>query len=59
MIRNRQLPYSCKFPVVVLAIELLAACQAVEFLRPLKTTEPLEEIYNLIRTVAQYVLTFN
>jgi histidine ammonia-lyase len=27
----------------VIAIELLAACQAIEFLRPLKTTQPLEE----------------
>ena len=27
----------------VIAIELLAACQAIEFLRPLKTTVPLEE----------------
>lgn len=48
------LPFLCCF--VVLAIELLAACQAVEFLRPLKTTEPLEEIYSLVRSVAKYVL---
>ena len=27
----------------VVAIELLAACQAIEFLRPLTTTAPLEE----------------
>ena len=27
----------------MIAIELLAACQAIEFLRPLKTTVPLEE----------------
>nr|CAD7585848.1 unnamed protein product [Timema genevievae] len=33
----------------VIAIELLAACQAIEFLRPLKTTVPLEEVYNVIR----------
>merc|ERR1711988_788821 len=37
----------------VVAIELLAACQAVEFLRPLKTTAPLEEVYKLVRTVAK------
>ena len=36
----------------VVAIELLAACQAIEFLRPLKTTAPLEEVYRLVRTVA-------
>lgn len=35
----------------VLAIELLATCQAMEFLRPLKTTEPLEQIYSLVRSV--------
>ncbi|KAF3859618.1 hypothetical protein F7725_022017 [Dissostichus mawsoni] len=35
----------------VLAIELLAACQALEFLRPLKTTAPLEGVYQLLRSV--------
>ncbi|ESO91184.1 hypothetical protein LOTGIDRAFT_209547 [Lottia gigantea] len=35
----------------VLAIELLAACQAIEFLRPLKTTIPLEEVIRQVRTV--------
>ncbi|KAF4527041.1 hypothetical protein B566_EDAN001589 [Ephemera danica] len=35
----------------VIAIELLAACQAIEFLRPLKTTVPLEEVYKLVRSV--------
>ncbi|XP_066994730.2 histidine ammonia-lyase [Anabrus simplex] len=34
----------------VIAIELLAACQAIEFLRPLKTTVPLEEVYKVIRS---------
>ncbi|XP_053377261.1 histidine ammonia-lyase-like [Mercenaria mercenaria] len=38
----------------VLAIELLAACQAIEFLRPLKTTAPLEAVYKLVRTVAAH-----
>jgi len=33
----------------VLAIELLAACQAMEFLRPLTTTAPLEDVYKLVR----------
>ncbi|KAM7377861.1 hypothetical protein PAMA_012993 [Pampus argenteus] len=36
----------------VLAIELLAACQALEFLRPLKSTAPLEKVYELLRSVA-------
>uniref|UniRef100_A0A0K0EIS8 Histidine ammonia-lyase n=1 Tax=Strongyloides stercoralis TaxID=6248 RepID=A0A0K0EIS8_STRER len=36
----------------VLAMELLAACQAMEFLKPLKSTEPLQKIYDLVRTVS-------
>ncbi|GAU96857.1 hypothetical protein RvY_08233 [Ramazzottius varieornatus] len=35
----------------VLSIELLAACQAIEFLRPLRTTLPLEEVHRLVRSV--------
>ncbi|MDH4466706.1 MAG: histidine ammonia-lyase [Bacteriovoracaceae bacterium] len=35
----------------VLAIELLCAGQALEFLRPLKTTAPLEELHSKLRTV--------
>ncbi|CAG2202393.1 HAL [Mytilus edulis] len=35
----------------VIAIELLSACQAMEFLRPLKSTPPLEEVYKLVRSV--------
>ena len=34
---------------MVLAIELLACCQALDCLRPLRTTGPLERIYTLIR----------
>ncbi|KAF0302965.1 Histidine ammonia-lyase [Amphibalanus amphitrite] len=34
----------------VIAIELLSACQAIEFLRPLKTTVPLEEVYKVVRS---------
>ncbi|XP_071439403.1 histidine ammonia-lyase-like [Hetaerina americana] len=37
----------------VIAIELLAACQAIEFLRPLKTTTPLEEVCKVVRSVAR------
>ncbi|XP_054710464.1 histidine ammonia-lyase-like [Uloborus diversus] len=37
----------------VIAIELLAACQAIEFLRPLKTTAPLEAVYSLVRSVVK------
>ncbi|XP_078489357.1 histidine ammonia-lyase [Ciona intestinalis] len=35
----------------VIAIELLCACQAIEFLRPLKSTEALEAVHALVRTV--------
>ncbi|XP_062861230.1 histidine ammonia-lyase-like [Trichomycterus rosablanca] len=35
---------------LVLAIELLAACQALEFHRPLKTTAPLEKVHELVRS---------
>eukprot|EP01096_Ripella_sp_DP13-Kostka_P005405 TRINITY_DN1843_c0_g1_i1.p1 TRINITY_DN1843_c0_g1~~TRINITY_DN1843_c0_g1_i1.p1 ORF type:complete len:529 (+),score=216.08 TRINITY_DN1843_c0_g1_i1:110-1696(+) len=34
----------------VLAIELLAACQAIDFLRPLRSTEPLEKLHELVRS---------
>ena len=37
----------------VVAIELLAACQAIEFLRPLKTTKPLEQVYYVVRSVVR------
>lgn len=39
----------------VLAIELLAACQGIEFLRPLRTTTPLEKVYELVRSVVKLV----
>jgi histidine ammonia-lyase len=38
----------------VIAIELLAATQAIEFLRPLKTTVPLEEVYKVVRASVGY-----
>lgn len=34
----------------IVAIELLAACQGIDFLRPLKTSPTLEKIHHLIRT---------
>ncbi|XP_077862594.1 histidine ammonia-lyase-like [Saccoglossus kowalevskii] len=37
----------------VIAIELLAACQGLEFLKPYKTTKPLQTVYDLVRTVAK------
>lgn len=37
----------------VIAIELLAACQAIDLRRPLKTTEPLEKIHALVRSVVK------
>jgi len=35
----------------VLAIEILAACQGIEFHRPLRTTAALEAVHTLVRTV--------
>ena len=37
----------------VIAIELLAACQAIELMRPLKTTKPLERVHELVRSVVR------
>ncbi|KAJ5078271.1 histidine ammonia-lyase [Anaeramoeba ignava] len=37
----------------VLSIELLAACQGIDLLRPLKTTEPLERVHALVRKYAK------
>lgn len=39
----------------VIAIELLAACQAIDFLRPLKSTEPLEKVHALVREVVPFM----
>ncbi|ORC85524.1 histidine ammonia-lyase [Trypanosoma theileri] len=36
----------------VIAIELLCACQGIDLMRPLKTTEPMEKVWSLIRTVS-------
>lgn len=35
----------------MLAMELMAACQALEFLKPLMSTAPLNKVYLLVRTV--------
>ena len=35
----------------VIGIELMCAAQAIDFLRPLKTTEPLEKVYAAVRAV--------
>ncbi|XP_067119401.1 histidine ammonia-lyase-like [Centruroides vittatus] len=37
----------------VIAIELLAACQAIDLLRPLKSTCPLEAVYKLVRSTVK------
>ena len=34
----------------VLAIELMAACQGLDFLRPLRSTDAIERVYSLVRT---------
>ncbi|KAL0486742.1 histidine ammonia-lyase [Acrasis kona] len=38
----------------VVAIELMCACQAIDFLRPLKTTPVLESVYELVRSKVAY-----
>ncbi|MFJ1267811.1 histidine ammonia-lyase [Legionella lytica] len=41
--------------VTILAIEMLAACQGIEFHKPLKTSPLLEDVYNTVRAeVAPY-----
>lgn len=37
----------------VVGLELLSACQGLEFHRPLKTTPPLEALHKLVRSVAR------
>jgi len=46
---RRLLNGCCLVTGAVLAIEMLAACQAMEFIRPLTTTAPLEAVYRLVR----------
>ena len=42
----------------VIGTELLCACQAIEFHRPLKTTPALEAVYEVVRSVAALVYFF-
>lgn len=36
-----------------IAIELLCACQAIDLMRPLRTTDALEKVHALVRTVVK------
>ncbi|EKG04344.1 histidine ammonia-lyase, putative [Trypanosoma cruzi] len=36
----------------IIAIELLGACQGIDLLRPLRTTEPMEKVWSLVRSVS-------
>ncbi|KEG14277.1 histidine ammonia-lyase [Trypanosoma grayi] len=36
----------------IIAIELMCACQGIDLLRPLKTTEPMEKVWGLVRSVS-------
>jgi histidine ammonia-lyase len=38
----------------ILAIELLAACQAIDFHRPLQTSPPLEAVHRRVRALASF-----
>ena len=40
--------------VGIIGIELLAACQGIDFLRPLKTSERLERVHKLVREKVAY-----
>ena len=41
----------------ILSIELLAACEGIEFRRPLKTSQPLETVYAKVRDIVpRYVI---
>jgi histidine ammonia-lyase len=48
---GRKLLNICDNTATILAIELLAATQAIDAQRPLKTSEPLEAVYERIRAV--------
>jgi len=50
--KTREIIYNTK---VCLAIELICASQALDFQRPLKTTHPLESIYQLIRKNVPFI----
>lgn len=41
----------------VLAIELQAACQALDMLRPLRSTEPLEKLFEMVRALVPFYET--
>ena len=46
---GRRLLEMAENTAVILGIELLAACQGIDFRRPLKTSEMLEEAHHLVR----------
>ena len=41
----------------IVAIELLAAAQGIEFLRPLKTSQALENVMRLVRSVSPAMMS--
>lgn len=45
----RRLANMCNNAMNIIAIELLAACQGIDFLRPLKTSAQLEQVHQLVR----------
>lgn len=46
---SRRLLSMTENTAAIVAIELLAACQGIDFRRPLKTSEPLEKVHALVR----------
>ncbi len=42
---------------LVMAIELLMACQAIDLLHPLKSTPPLQAVHDFVRKSIAYVFS--
>jgi histidine ammonia-lyase len=51
----RRLADMAENTATIVAIELLAAAQGIDFRRPLETSEPLEEAHHIIRRVAPHL----
>ncbi len=39
----------------ILAVELMAACQAIDLIRPLKSTKRVEKMYEKVRKIVPYM----
>jgi histidine ammonia-lyase len=50
----RRLLQMAENTIGIIAIELLATCQGIDFRRPLKTSPPLEKVFALVRSKVSY-----